>query len=113
MAKIPSVMPPLPPWTSDKARRKRQNRDSGRQERDRAKEVGGRAQPGSGSSWRAPEDVVNGDFLEQLRYTDADSFNIKVKHLKSLKANSLRMGLQGRTVVEFRKHNIRIIIEEG
>lgn len=104
-----------PAWTN---RRVQQNKRSKKQERDRAKEIGGRAQPGSGSSSRAPQDVrqdfnEQGDaVLEQLKYTDKDRITIKVKDLLSQREDALRFGREPGMVVEFTTFGLRITITQ-
>lgn len=96
-------------WDKD---RQRQNTRSQKQEKDRAKEIGGVAQPGSGSSWRRPQDVVTADAMEQLKYTDKDSFTLKVSDWEQLAADALRAGKEPRMIVEMSKHNLRFLIIE-
>lgn len=104
-------MAELPPWMSSKGNKRRQNRRSSKQESDRAKEIGGRASAGSGSSYRSPQDVRNQEFLEQLKYTDANQYTIKAKEWESLKKDALKEGREPRMVVETPFG--RLIITEG
>lgn len=98
----------LPAWWSGKADKKKQNRRSARLERAHAERTGGRVQAGSGSSWRAPEDVVgpideeSGEgFLDQHKYTDKLQFPIKRAEWDRLRRNALRAGRDPRLVIEF------------
>lgn len=53
----------------------------------------------------------NKDFLEQLKYTDAQQYTIKAKEWESLKKDALREGKEPRMVVETPFG--RLIIIEG
>jgi hypothetical protein len=102
----------MPKWFSDEgAPRKERNRRSKKQETGRAKEIGGRATAGSGSSYRAPQDVFNRDFLEQLKFTDKESFTIKLAEWEQLEADARRAGREPRWVQEMGGR--RFIITEG
>lgn len=109
----------LPPWMdSSKAKKKKINARSARQEKKYAKESGGKVQPGSGSSPRAPEDVVEpvgpdgeGD-LVQLKYTDAKGFRITVAEWKRLRANARRVGRSPKLVIDFESEGIRLVVRE-
>lgn len=101
----------LPAWMSDADDKRRQNKRSGAQERARAKQVGGRVQAGSGSSWRAPQDVISADYVEQIKYTDAASFILKIAELQGLLSDGYRAGKSPRMVVDFSAYGIRAIID--
>lgn len=101
-----------PPWLSDAERKRRQNRQSAAQEARRATETGGRRQPGSGSSYRAPQDVKHEHYLEQTKYTDADSFSIKVDEWEQIKADAARSGREPLLFIEFRKRMLKLVITE-
>ena len=100
----------LPSWWNKDGQR--QNSRSQKQERKRAKQIGGHTQPGSGSSWRRPQDVVAPDHVESLKYTDKDSFSIKVDDWEQLRADALRVGREPRMVVDFEKRKLRLVIVE-
>jgi hypothetical protein len=68
-------------------------------------------QPGSGSSWRRPEDVQTPAHLEQLKYTDEASFKINVSELSGLFANAMRDGREPRLVIEFSRYHLRMVAE--
>jgi hypothetical protein len=103
----------VPPWFD---RRKQQNRRSRTQEKRRAQEIGGRVQPGSGSSRRAPQDVrqklndQDEGRLEQIKYTDKDRITIKVDDLIRLYEDALLHGRDSTYLVDFDNHGIRIAI---
>jgi hypothetical protein len=101
----------LPEWFHKD--RERQNTRSRKQERDYAKERQGKVQAGSGSSWRRPQDVQEADSLTQLKFTDKDSFTINVKEWKGIRADALRDGREGKIVIEFSKHGIRLAVSEA
>jgi hypothetical protein len=101
-----------PKWWDSKHKLKEQNRRSKKQEEKRAKQQGGKRQSGSGSSYRAPQDVRTPDYLEQLKYTDAVSFSIKVKEWLNLRRDALNTGRAPRMVIDFEKHGVRLIIIE-
>lgn len=101
----------LPKWWTGKQTLRNQNRSSATQERARAEEVGGRVQSGSGSSWRAPQDVVAPEYLEQLKETNGKGFTILRDECAGLLADALRSGREPRMVVDFRgKGPLRLII---
>lgn len=93
-------MAELPSWMSGSGQRKARNRRSARQERDRAQEIGGRVSAGSGSSWRSPQDVRNGEYLEQLKFTDKKQYTIKEDEWIGLRADALREGKEPRLVID-------------
>jgi hypothetical protein len=85
------------------------------QEHKRAKEAGGRVMPGSGSSWRAPQDVVTETHLEQLKYTDGGGFRFLLRDWLMLREDAIRMGKDPRMVIEFMQQggtSVRIVLEE-
>lgn len=102
--------PLLPPWMGDKAARRVRNARSGRQERLRASEIGGRVQAGSGSSWRAPQDVVSAEKLEQVKYTDKASFVLKSSELHKVMQDALDLGRSPQMLVDFTSHGLRAVI---
>jgi hypothetical protein len=104
----------LPSWLNNsKDKLKKQNRRSNRQERARAREVGGRVQAGSGSSWRAAGDVKTEDFLEEMKWTDNKSYGLKVSEWNAIKRKAQSQGRQPRLVIEFPQEGLRLIVEEG
>lgn len=101
----------LPIWLDS---RKNNNRRSAEQEKKRAKETGGRTSPGSGSSWRAPQDNKTDETMEQIKFTDKKSFVLKVDELDQVYHDCLRAGRDPQMIVDFERHKKRaiIIIEE-
>jgi len=81
----------MPAWWGERQDKQRQNRRSARQERRIAREVGGRVQPGSGSSPRARGDVKAAEELIEMKYTDKDSFVVKksvwLEHVRRARVN--------------------------
>lgn len=104
-------MTDLPNWFGNT--RKRQNQRSKKQERNRAKETGGRVQAGSGSSWRAPQDNRTPERLEQIKFTDKSSFTINVKEWLALEADALRDGRDPVFVIDFDKYGVRLEVFGG
>lgn len=98
----------LPRWFGED--RKRQNSRSRSQERRRAKERGGRPQAGSGSSWRARQDIKDDKELVQVKYTDKESFPLKGKELVQLFSDANLYGRSPSFEVEFQKHGIRATV---
>lgn len=92
--------------------RRRNNQRSRAQEGKRAKQQGGRTQAGSGSSWRAPGDVVTPDYLEQLKFTDKESYRILLVEWKASQADAHRMGREGKWVIDFPQQRIRLVVTE-
>jgi hypothetical protein len=104
----------LPGWLNNsKVNKKKQNTRSARQERARAREVGGKVQPGSGSSWRASGDVKAVEYLEELKYTDAASFGLKVEDWNAIKRKAHIQGRVPRMLIEFPLEGLRLVVEEG
>lgn len=101
----------LPEWFHKD--RERQNTRSRKQERDYAQERQGKVQPGSGSSWRRPQDVQEEGFLTQLKFTDKDSFTIKASEWKAIRNDALRDGREPRLVIEFSKHGFTVAVSES
>lgn len=102
----------LPSWWAGKAVGRRQNARSRAQEREHAKRTGGRVQPGSGSSYRAKEDVKTPDHLDQLKYTDAASFTIRAAELSKLFRNAVADGREGRMIVRFEGRDLTVVIAQ-
>lgn len=92
--------------------KQRQNKRSGQQEKARAKEIGGKVQAGSGSSWRARGDCKNETVLEELKYTDSSSFTLKAKDWLLHKDRALKQGREPVMVIEFMKDNLRLVLRE-
>lgn len=91
----------LPSWWSKESGLRSQNHRSARQERKVAKEVGGRVQAGSGSSWRAPEDIVSDTHMIQHKGTKADSYRVVLKEWKRIIKNARQAGKEPALIIEF------------
>lgn len=108
----------MPAWWGDAADKRKQNRRSARQERERATKTGGHVQPGSGSSYRAPQDVITPldtderGYVESIKYTDSDGFRIDAREWAKLRADALRSGREPRLVIDFTKRQTRLVIIE-
>lgn len=102
----------LPPWFDKESahKRKQVNTRSKKHETARAKEIGGRVQPGSGSSSRAPQDVRNDEYLEQHKFTDADSFALKIKEWLRNEDDASRFGRLHRMVIDFDAYGVRLVV---
>lgn len=85
------------------------NKKSARQENARAKEIGGRRQPGSGSSKRAPQDVVSDTVLEQIKFTGKAVFPLKVAELVELVKDAEVRDREASFVIDFTKYGIRVV----
>ena len=64
-----------------------------------AKKVGGRTQPGSGMFPHFKEDVVEGEYLVQLKYTTKKQFTLKLSDLEILRNNALKKGMKYKMVI--------------
>lgn len=106
------MMTNLPPWWESSNKRKKINERSRKQEADRANQIGGRVQPGSGCSPNAPQDVRSEDYLEQLKFTDSESYRLTVKEWMKLRSDSDRFGRSPRMVIDFSNHKIRLVITQ-
>lgn len=106
--------PSLPSWWNTEAAnsRKKINARSKEQERDRARQIGGRVQPGSGCSSNAPQDVRSNEYMEQLKFTDKGSYRLTAKEWLGLRADSDRFGRSPRMVIDFQEHNLRLIVTQ-
>lgn len=101
-------MTDVPRWFGNK--RKVNNARSKKQEKDRAQEIGGKAQVGSGSSWRAPQDVRGVDVLEQLKFTDGRTITIDGdRDVRKVFRDGLRSGRGACLVIEFKRYGLRIV----
>ena len=100
-----------PAWW-DPDQRKTRNQRSKTQELNRAKDTGGRVQAGSGSSWRAPQDVVTGEHLEELKFTGKSSYSIKTSMWVKLRSNAVRLGREPKLVIDFVEEGVRLIVTE-
>lgn len=101
----------LPNWF-DKERQDR-NRESKRQEIDWAKKTKGTRSAGSGSSWRRPQDNRTAIFLDQIKFTRAQSFRISLGEWQSLASDAAREGRDPRMVIEFKPSGITLIVTEA
>lgn len=104
---------------SSKAKRKKVNSRSAKQEKQYAQDKGGKVQPGSGSSPRAPEDVVEPldpdtgtGFLTQLKFTDGKGFRITGDEWERIRANARRDGREPRLVIDLVAYGIRLVVTE-
>lgn len=97
----------LPPFFSDRARRQRQNARSAAQEKAHAEKTGGKRQMGSGSSWKAREDVrgpVDDDgegYLDQHKGTRKRRACFELDDWKETQRNAIQLGRDARWVFEF------------
>lgn len=71
---------------------KKRKRRSDKQERELAKRVGGKAQPGSGNQWHSKGDVIDKDFLHECKYTKNKSFSISIDLWNEIDMKAFQMG---------------------
>lgn len=104
----------LPAWWSDKAQRRRQNARSREQERVHARNTGGKQQRGSGSSYRAPGDVRQVEYLDELKYTDKSEWSLRLRDWVAILYKARLMGREPRMIVEFNDGHkkVRLVIQE-
>lgn len=100
----------LPSWFD--AQRSNNNKRSQRQEKGWAKKIGGKTQVGSGSSWRAPQDVRNDEYMMQIKFTDSDAFRLSVKEWKRVAADAIRAGKDPAMAITFAQYGITLIVTE-
>jgi hypothetical protein len=86
------------------------NKRSQQQEKQWAAKTGGKVQPGSGSSYRAPQDVISEQYMDQLKFTGKDSFVIKIDEWDKLYMDALRHDKEPRLIISFDKHNLELVI---
>jgi hypothetical protein len=103
----------LPGWLSGTGGRKTNNRKSREYERRLARDTGGRTSAGSGSSWRAPEDVRSDTHLIQHKFTGKRSFILTVTELERVFTNARRAGREGAIVIDFESVGLRVTVTEG
>lgn len=103
----------MPPWWGESGKRRTINRKSAEYERKIAKDTGGRVSAGSGSSWRAPEDVRSETHLIQHKYTERKSFTLTVAELQRVFANAGRAGRDGALIIDFETYGLRVTVTEG
>lgn len=96
-------------WDRDK---QKQNSRSAQQERKVAKRTGGRVQAGSGSSWRAPQDVKTSTHLISVKYTDRASYSIKADDWAALVDDAAHTGREPALIIEFPERGIRLLVVE-
>jgi hypothetical protein len=101
---------PVPSWF-DKDR-ERVNRNVRKQERERAREIGGRPQAGSGCSWRAPGDVKEAEYLEELKLTSKESYRLTLAEWKDIRNKASTQGREPRYLIEF-ADGTRLIVTEA
>lgn len=98
---------PLPPWFDQ---RSTNNKRSARLEKARAAEKGGRRQPGSGSSKRAPQDIKTDDELEQHKFTSKHRFPLDARELRAILRDAELNGRTGSMTIEFLEDDIRVVM---
>lgn len=102
----------LPAWWSDKADKKRQNARSAAQERRRAADVGGKVQTGSGSSWRAQGDVRGVEYMDEMKFTDAKSYSLKILTWRKARKAAESQGREPRLIIDFPEAKLRLVVTE-
>lgn len=101
-------MTDLPRWWDE---RKDRNRRSRRQEKRIAKESGSRVQAGSGSSWRAPQDIKGDEHLTQVKFTDRASYRLAAAELDAVLRDALQAGRDPRMILEFVSFGLRVTMD--
>jgi hypothetical protein len=71
-------------------------RRSRRQERDGAREFGGRVTPGSGNGWVAKNDVITPKYSIEYKTTTSESFILRLAALRTAERHAL---LDGREMI--------------
>jgi hypothetical protein len=102
----------LPAWWGEKADKKRQNARSAAQERRRAEDVGGKVQTGSGSSWRAQGDVRGVEYMDEMKFTDAKSYSLKITTWRKARKAAHSQGREPRMVIDFPAEKLRLVVTE-
>lgn len=100
----------MPEWW-DKSR-ENNNRKSRAQERAVAKARGGKVQAGSGSSWRAPQDVKDDTHLIQVKFTGKKAFTLSKQDWKALRDDAMNSGREPAYVVTFEPEGTTLLIVE-
>ncbi|MFH9606829.1 hypothetical protein [Streptomyces sp. NPDC017448] len=80
-------------------------RKARQQEKEWAAKVGGKVNPGSGNGWRLKNDVRTPKFSDELKYTAAASFSLKLKDLLTAEKNALADGKEMRFVINLGGRN--------
>jgi len=100
----------LPSWLSGRGRLRAQNARSGAHERQLARQVGGRTQPGSGSSWRARGDVKNDELLIEHKYTGRANYLFDVRQWIKHVERAREQGRVPAMVIDFDEYKVSIVV---
>lgn len=100
----------VPAWMNKKRAGQVQNKRSKKHEERLAEQVGGKRVVGSGTSWRAPQDVKSDTHMIQHKYTDKASFSLKVPEMEQIHDDAERAGRGNALVIDFDKYGIRAIV---
>lgn len=52
------------------------------------------------------------EVLEELKFTDKQSYSLRVKDWEAIRDKALSLGREPRMVVDFAEHNMRLVIVE-
>ena len=103
----------LPAWMGKN--RESNNARSRAHERKVAKDTGGKVQAGSGSSWRARQDVKDDTHLIQHKFTDGKGYRVTVDEWNTISADAARSGREPVLIIDFDGYGkgLRLTITEG
>ena len=98
----------LPSWMGRD--REDRNRRSAEHERRIARLSGGRVQAGSGSSWRAAEDVSTRTHLLQHKFTDKKGFRLTADEFLKVQRNAHQTGKEPAMVIDFDSYGLTLLV---
>jgi hypothetical protein len=87
-------------------------RRSQEQEQRVARIVNGKVNPGSGSSWRRPNDVRDSEKLWEMKRTDSKSITVKLSDLEAVRRRAILDGKSSVMHLEFGKRRYVVISED-
>lgn len=83
-----------------------------KQERKVARRRGGTQQAGSGSGWRKPNDVLDDEYLWEMKSTDGKSISIKREDWEKVRRNALGSGRKPVMHLRLGPHHL-VVLDEG
>jgi len=95
----------LPAWMTSKNVKKK----SSRKEKQRAKELGGRAQPGSGNQFNAKGDIKSDEYLIEHKYTDTNSYSLNINTLLKIEREAQEIGKLPAMIIEIKDRKFVVL----
>ena|ERR1700738_2254502 len=102
----------MPTWMSGHSRLSNQNKRSTKQEKEVAKQNGGRVQAGSGNTWKNPRDVKTPEKLIECKYTDGARYSLSAIAWNDYKKTALQAGREPELIIEFSNYKLNLRVTE-